>query len=197
MDTGEGAAGSPAGAGGVGDAEESKDVWEPLSEDVRRTLELLFDGDSDEQRGFRAQIPHTVMQKSDCKCPCVFLSVNTDAVARVPMEKNVSGVAGASLINAEGGYDGEATVLAGAGVMFVDLQFCDWEDRGPEPLRLWEWLGPRHSMADPVDPSAAGTPQAPPQCADAPAAGPLGPGRGMSPSRPRRWPWWGPRRPGA
>ncbi|CAM5531117.1 hypothetical protein SAVIM338S_04117 [Streptomyces avidinii] len=180
MDTGEGAAGSPAGAGGV---VEGEDAWEPLSEDVRRTLELLFDGDSDEQRGFRAQIPHALMAKSDCRCPCVYLRVDTDAVARVPMERKVDGVAGASLINAEGGYDGEATVLAGSGVMF-DLQFCDWEDRGPEPLRLWEWLGPRHSMAHPADP---------------PETGPDGRGRGRPGRRafrPWRWPWRGLRRPG-
>lgn len=165
-------------------------VWEPLSEDVRRTLELLFDGDSDAQRGFRAQIPYTSMTDSGCSCPCVFLSVDTEAVARVPMEQNVESVAGASLFGAEGGYDGEVTVLAGAGVMF-DLQFCDWEDRGPGPLRLWEWLGPRHSMARAADPSAGGTPQEPPRCADAPtAAGPPAPFRRL------RWPWRGLRRPG-
>ncbi|MBT2446673.1 hypothetical protein J7F03_06185 [Streptomyces sp. ISL-43] len=137
------AVGEDAAAGAAGDGDE--DVWEPLSEEVRRVLELLFDGDSEAQRGFRAQIPHTRMNKSDCPCPCVYLSVDGDAVAAVPMEQSVDSVAGASLFNAEGGYDGEVTVLAGRGVMF-DLQFCDWEDRGPAPLRLWEWLGPRHSM---------------------------------------------------
>ncbi|MGW6687509.1 hypothetical protein [Streptomyces sp. NPDC054961] len=175
MDAGEGAGGPSAASDGA-----ARDVWEPLSEDVRRTLELLFDGDSDAQRGFRAQIPHTTMLKSDCSCPCVFLSVDTDAVARVPMEQNVDSVAGASLVNAQGGYDGEVTVLAGRGAMF-DLQFCDWEDRGPAPLRLWEWLGPRHPMAGP----------------DTPEAGPPGPGLRMRGLRPWRWPWRGPRRPGA
>ncbi|AWZ05761.1 MULTISPECIES: hypothetical protein [unclassified Streptomyces] len=169
MGTGEGAAGEPA----AQDA--ADDGWGPLSEDVRRTLELLFDGDSDQERGFRAQIPHTSMVKSDCSCPCVFLRVDTDAVARVPMELTVDGVAGASLFNAEGGYDGEVTVLAGRGVMF-DLQFCDWEDQGPGPLRLWEWLGPRHPTTSAEEPAAV------------PAAGP---------ARRWRWPWRGLRRPGA
>nr|WSX50562.1 hypothetical protein OG409_17360 [Streptomyces sp. NBC_00974] len=166
--------GGTAGAGG--DADAAQDAWGPLSEDVRRTLELLFDGDSVEELGFRAQIPHTTMVKSDCPCPCVFLSVDTDAVARVPMAETVDGAAGASLFDAEGGYDGEVTVLAGNGVM-VDLQFCDWEDLGPAPLRLWEWLGPRHVMGPPVDMTEAGPPAAP--------------------VRRRRWPWRGPRRPGA
>ncbi|MCX5146298.1 hypothetical protein OHB36_05760 [Streptomyces sp. NBC_00320] len=121
------------------------DGWEPLSEDIRRTLELLFDGDSDAHRGFRAQIPQAVMKTDCCSCPCVLLSVDTDAVAAVPMEKGRDSVAGASLFNAQGGYDGEATVLAGGGFL-DDLQFCDWEGQGPEPLRLWEWLGPRHAM---------------------------------------------------
>ncbi|MFB7057360.1 hypothetical protein ACFCXT_30120 [Streptomyces vinaceus] len=134
------------GAGAGHEAEgEAAGGWEPLSEDVRRTLEVLFDGDSDAQRGFRAQIPHAEMMTDCCSCPCVLLSVDADAVSAVPMEKGTDAVAGAPLVNAQGGYDGEATVLASGGFL-VDLQFCDWEDRGPEPLRLWEWLGPRHAM---------------------------------------------------
>ncbi|MFE5534138.1 hypothetical protein [Streptomyces sp. NPDC056492] len=144
---GTGAAGGGAGQEVAGEAAEAgaTDGWEPLSEDVRRTLEVLFDGDSDAQRGFRAQIPHTEMRTDCCSCPCVLLSVDADGAAAVPMETAVDSVAGASLINARGGYDGEATVLASGGFL-IDLQFCDWEDRGPEPLRLWEWLGPRHDM---------------------------------------------------
>ncbi|MFB6614171.1 hypothetical protein ACIGFK_10790 [Streptomyces sp. NPDC085524] len=125
------------------------DGWVPLSEDVRRTLELLLEGDSDADRGFRAQIPHAVMHPGECSCPCVFLSVDVDAVSAAPMEQPVDSVAGAALINAEGGYDGEATLLANSGFL-VDLQFCDWEERGPGPLRLWEWLGPRHVMGPPI-----------------------------------------------
>ncbi|WP_405701523.1 hypothetical protein [Streptomyces sp. NBC_00069] len=142
MPTGEDTAGAAAGNEAPGAAD---DGWEPLSEDIRRTLELLFDGDSDAHRGFRAQIPQAVMKTDCCSCPCVLLSVDTDAVAAVPMEKGRDSVAGASLFNAQGGYDGEATVLAGGGFL-DDLQFCAWEGQGPEPLRLWEWLGPRHAM---------------------------------------------------
>ncbi|MFE2548464.1 hypothetical protein ACFXGI_07935 [Streptomyces sp. NPDC059355] len=141
-------AGAAAAAGGAGQEAggEAADGWKPLSEDVRRTLEVLFDGDSDARRGFRAQIPYTVMRTDCCSCPCVLLSVDAEGVAAVPMEKATGSVAGAPLVNARGGYDGEATVLASGGFL-VDLQFCDWEDRGPEPLRLWEWLGPRHDVA--------------------------------------------------
>lgn len=92
-----------------------------------------------------AQIPYAEMTRGNCPCPCVFLSVDTDAVAAVPLEKQVAAVAGASLFTAEGDYAGEATLLAAGGAL-ADLQFCDWEDRGPGSLRLWEWLGPRHPM---------------------------------------------------
>ncbi|MFD0270722.1 hypothetical protein ACFVGY_29775 [Streptomyces sp. NPDC127106] len=119
------------------------DGWEPLSEDVRRTLELLLDGDSDVHRGLRAQVPHAQMHTGGCPCPCVYLRVDPDAVAAVPMDKRMAAVSGASLFDAGGGYDGEATLFALDGFL-VDLQFCDWEDQGPGPRRLWEWLGPRH-----------------------------------------------------
>ncbi|QES55915.1 hypothetical protein DEJ51_18515 [Streptomyces venezuelae] len=114
--------------------------WEPLSEDVRRTLELLLAGDSDDERRFRAQIPYTVMRASDCACPCVYLDVDTDAVAAVPTEKRTAVVAGASLCDADGGYDGSVSLFAVDGAL-ADLQFCDWEDEGPGGRRLWEWLG--------------------------------------------------------
>ncbi|MFI5860851.1 hypothetical protein [Streptomyces sp. NPDC051546] len=127
-------------------------VWEPLSEEIRRSLEFLFDGDSAEARGFRAQIPHTLMRTDTCRCPCAQLRVDTDAVAAVPMERGMGAVAGASLVNARGGYDGEATVLAAGGYL-LDLQFCDWEDQGPEPLRLWEWLGYRSWKGAPAAPA--------------------------------------------
>ncbi|MEU7724101.1 hypothetical protein AB0B78_02425 [Streptomyces sp. NPDC040724] len=120
------------------------DGWEPLSEDVRRTLELLLAGESDAERRFRAQIPHTVMHASDCACPCVYLRVDTDAVPAVPTEKRTAVVAGASLCDADGGYDGTVTLFASDGAL-ADLQFCDWEDKGPGGRRLWEWLGHVHS----------------------------------------------------
>ncbi|MFK0257603.1 hypothetical protein [Streptomyces sp. NPDC090445] len=119
------------------------DGWEPLSEDVRRTLELLLDGDSDVHRGLRAQIPHAEMRGSGCACPCVYLRVDTGAVAAVPLEETMDAVAGAPLFDAGGGYDGEAMLLASGGLL-ADLQFCDWEGRGPGDRGLWEWLGPRH-----------------------------------------------------
>ncbi|MEU2393343.1 hypothetical protein [Streptomyces sp. NPDC007369] len=119
------------------------EVWEPLSEDVRRTLELLLDGDSDVHRGLRAQIPYAQMRDGGCACPCVYLRVDPGAVAAVPVEKALSVVAGASLLDAEGGHQGEAMLFAFRGLL-ADLQFCDWEDRGPGPRRLWEWLGHRY-----------------------------------------------------
>ncbi|GAA2634661.1 MULTISPECIES: hypothetical protein [Streptomyces] len=116
------------------------DGWEPLDEDVRRTLQLLLAGDSDDERRFRAQIPHTVMRASDCACPCVYLSVDTDAVPAVATERRTAVVAGAALCDADGGYDGEVSLFAVDGAL-ADLQFCDWEDKGPGGRRLWEWLG--------------------------------------------------------
>ncbi|MCX5177838.1 hypothetical protein [Streptomyces virginiae] len=122
-----------------------RDGWEPLSEDVRRTLELLLAGEPDGRRGFRDQIPHTRMHASDCACPCVYLRVDTDAVPAVPMEKRMAVVAGASLCDADGGYDGEVSLFAIDGAL-ADLQFCDWEDNGPGGRGLWEWLGHVHPM---------------------------------------------------
>ncbi len=113
--------------------------WEPLSEDVRRTLELLLAGESETVRGFRGQIPYTAMRASDCACPCVYLRVDTQAVAAVPTEKRTAVVAGASLCGADGGHDGEVSLFAVDGAL-ADLQFCDWEDKGPGGRRLWEWI---------------------------------------------------------
>ncbi|WP_405980076.1 hypothetical protein [Streptomyces sp. NBC_00158] len=117
-------------------------VWEPLSEDVRRTLELLLEGASDVHRALRAQIPHAEMSDSGCSCPCVYLRVDADAdaVPAAPTGRSFGPVAGASLLGPDGGYDGEATLFAFEGAL-ADLQFCDWEDRGPGPRPLWEWLG--------------------------------------------------------
>ncbi|MFB6820379.1 hypothetical protein ACFCXA_02155 [Streptomyces virginiae] len=122
-----------------------RDGWEPLSEDVRRTLELLLAGEPDVERRFRDQIPHTRMRASDCACPCVYLHVDTEAVAAVPMDKRMAVVAGASLCDADGGYDGEVSLFAIDGAL-ADLQFCDWEDKGPGGRRLWEWLGHVHPL---------------------------------------------------
>ncbi|MFF1779727.1 hypothetical protein [Streptomyces virginiae] len=122
-----------------------RDGWEPLSEDVRRTLELLLAGEPDVERRFRDQIPHTRMRASDCACPCVYLRVDTGAVAAVPMDKRMAVVAGASLCDADGGYDGEVSLFAIDGAL-ADLQFCDWEDKGPGGRRLWGWLGHVHPL---------------------------------------------------
>ncbi|WP_053701078.1 hypothetical protein [Streptomyces sp. WM6368] len=119
------------------------DDWAPLSEDVRRTLELLLAGESEAARGFRRQIPHTVMHACDCACPCVYLRVDTKAVAAVPTDTRTAVVAGGSLCDAGGGYDGEVSLFAVDGAL-ADLQFCDWEDKGPGGRRLWEWIGHVH-----------------------------------------------------
>ncbi|MFF4365601.1 hypothetical protein [Streptomyces sp. NPDC001594] len=120
--------------------------WQPLGEDVRRTLELLLDGPSDLHRGLRAQIPYAEMRDSGCSCPCVYLRVAAQAPrARqaAPAARGLGPVASAPLLDADGGYDGEATLFAHDGVL-EDLQFCDWEGHGPGPRPLWEWLGPRY-----------------------------------------------------
>ncbi|GAA0323853.1 hypothetical protein GCM10010302_73760 [Streptomyces polychromogenes] len=117
-------------------------VWQPLSEDVRRTLELLLDGPSDVHRALRTQIPCAEMRDSGCSCPCVYLRVVTEALEAAPTGPGLGPVASAPLLAADGGYDGEATLFAYDGVL-EDLQFCDWEDHGPGPRPLWEWLGPR------------------------------------------------------
>ncbi|MFF4328277.1 hypothetical protein ACFYZT_17375 [Streptomyces sp. NPDC001591] len=119
-------------------------VWEPLSEGVRRTLELLLDGPSELHRGLRAQIPYAEMRDSDCSCPCVYLRVATEALADAPTGSGLRPVASAPLLAVDGSYDGEATLFAYDGVL-EDLQFCDWEDHGPGPRPLWEWLGPRYA----------------------------------------------------
>ncbi|MEV7559503.1 hypothetical protein [Streptomyces sp. NPDC089795] len=121
------------------------DGWEPLSEDVRRTLELLLAEEPDAGRHFGEQIPHTRMHASDCACPCVYLRVDTDTVPAVPMEKRMDVVAAASLTDADGGYDGEVNLFAIDGAL-ADLQFCDWEGKGPGGRRLWEWLGHVHPL---------------------------------------------------
>ncbi|MFJ8166051.1 hypothetical protein ACIRBY_34745 [Streptomyces sp. NPDC096136] len=121
--------------------------WEPLSEGVRRTLEVLLDGPSEAHRRLRAQIPYAEMRDSGCSCPCVYLRVAAEALEALeaaPTGRGTGPVAGAPLLAADGGYDGEATLFAHDGVL-EDLQFCDWEDHGPGPRPLWEWLGPRHS----------------------------------------------------
>ncbi|MFI8343024.1 hypothetical protein ACIF8W_23600 [Streptomyces sp. NPDC085639] len=117
--------------------------WAPLSEDVRRTLERLLAGESEAARGLRRQIPHTAMRASGCACPCVYLRVDTEAVAAVPTDTRTAVVAGGSLCDADGGYDGEVSLFAVDGAL-ADLQFCDWEDKGPGGRRLWEWIGHVH-----------------------------------------------------
>ncbi|MEV7519527.1 hypothetical protein [Streptomyces sp. NPDC091371] len=114
------------------------DGWEPLSEDVGRCLELLLAGDTDARRGYRAQIPYAEMNHAECSCPCVYLRVDADAVAAVPVADSPV-VAGGSLTTAEDVYVGDTTLFAHGGFL-AELQFCHWEDLGPLEPPVWERL---------------------------------------------------------
>ncbi|MCX5377605.1 hypothetical protein [Streptomyces sp. NBC_00091] len=114
------------------------DGWEPLSEDARRCLEVLLAGDTDTHRGYRAQIPYALMHHGTCSCPCVYLRVDAQAVAAVPVERSPV-VASGSLTTAEDVYVGDATLFAYDGYL-ADLQFCHWEDLGPLYRPVWPQL---------------------------------------------------------
>ncbi|MFD9333606.1 hypothetical protein ACFWBF_04205 [Streptomyces sp. NPDC060028] len=116
-------------------------AWEPLSEDVRRCLEALLAGDA--RRGYREQLPFTLMNHGACSCPCVYLRVDADAVAPAPVAGGQGPVvADGALVTAEDVYVGEAMLFAYDGFL-ADLQFCHWEDLGPLEPPLWERLSAR------------------------------------------------------
>ncbi|WP_329383530.1 hypothetical protein OG625_21540 [Streptomyces sp. NBC_01351] len=117
-------------------ADDAEQVWEPLSEDVRRTLELILSEDTPVVRAYRAQIPHTMMTGScTCGCPSTYLRVDQDAVpAASPGQGPI--VAAESLWSAEGDWVGEALVFANG--YLHDLEVCHMPDLGPLDLPLWQ-----------------------------------------------------------
>ncbi|MGE7391345.1 hypothetical protein ACQKM2_38345 [Streptomyces sp. NPDC004126] len=120
-------------------------VWEPLSEDVRRTLEILLDGDGEtgEYPVYRSQIPYAVMKAGcTCGCPSQYLRVEPGAAAAARAEPGASPiVASRGVLSPDGEYVGEAMLFADEG-RIVSLEVCHWEDLGPLPPPLWQRLGP-------------------------------------------------------
>ncbi|AZM89751.1 hypothetical protein [Streptomyces sp. W1SF4] len=115
--------------------------WEPLSEDVRRTLEILLDGEAGDAPGYRAQIPHTRMKAGcTCGCPSQYLLVGPGGVPAAGAEPAPI-VASRCLRSPDGGYVGEALLFADEGLM-VSLEVCHWEDLGPLVPPLWQRLDP-------------------------------------------------------
>ncbi|WP_331766192.1 hypothetical protein [Embleya sp. NBC_00896] len=113
--------------------------WGPLSDDVRRTLELLLAGDTDADRGYRPQIPHTRMKSGcTCGCPSVDLRVDRDTVAAGPVAG--SPIVADGIIRHDGGeFIGEALVFAFGGYL-TTLEVCVWDDVGVLEPPLWERL---------------------------------------------------------
>ncbi|MEU9715690.1 hypothetical protein [Streptomyces sp. NPDC047976] len=118
-------------------------VWEPLSEDVRRTLEVLLAGESGQDPVYRAQIPHALMKPGCmCGCPSQDLRVGPRGVSAARAESGASPiVASRPLRSPEGACVGEALLFAAEGLM-VSLEVCHWEALGPLDQPLWQQLGP-------------------------------------------------------
>lgn len=111
-------------------------VWEPLSEDVRRTLELILSGDAPVVRAYRAQIPFARMTVGcTCGCPSTYLRVDEEAVAAAPRHDGPV-VASRSVESVAGDWIGEALVF-GNGYLH-DLEVAHMPDLGPLDLPLWE-----------------------------------------------------------
>ncbi|MER5356552.1 hypothetical protein ABT093_40310 [Kitasatospora sp. NPDC002551] len=122
------------------DQERAPKVWGPLSEDVRRTLELLLAGDTDVDRAYRAQLPHVWMKPGcTCGCPTVDLRVDRDTVAAGPVVERSPVIADGSIRGADGQYIGEAMIFAFGGYLST-LEVCVWEGLGVLELPLCERL---------------------------------------------------------
>ncbi|GLV86153.1 hypothetical protein Slala03_58420 [Streptomyces lavendulae subsp. lavendulae] len=115
--------------------------WEPLSEDVRRCLELLLPQADGFLGGYRAQVPYARMHRGECSCPCVYLSVDAERVGPAARPADGRPVASGSLTDAQESYLGEAMLFVHDGFL-ADLQFCVWEDLGALEPPLWERLTP-------------------------------------------------------
>ncbi|MFJ8622186.1 hypothetical protein ACIRD3_05005 [Kitasatospora sp. NPDC093550] len=115
-------------------------MWGPLSEDVRRSLELLLAGDTEVDRAYRAQIPHARMKPGcTCGCPTVDLRVDQDAVAPGPVVERSPVIADGTIQGSDGQYIGQAMVFASGGFLST-LEVCVWEDLGALEPPLCERL---------------------------------------------------------
>lgn len=112
-------------------------VWEPLSDDVRRSLELILCEDTPVVRAYRAQIPHTRMTVGcTCGCPSTYLLVDQEAAQAAPPGQDSPVVASKSVQSAAGDWIGEALVF-GDGYLH-DLEVGFFPDLGPLDLPLWQ-----------------------------------------------------------
>ncbi|MFD7560946.1 MULTISPECIES: hypothetical protein [unclassified Streptomyces] len=122
---------------GAGAGADDEPVWEPLGEDVRRTLELILGEDTPVVRAYRAQIPHTRMTVGcTCGCPSTYLLVDREAVPAAPATPGAPVVASRSVLSAAGDWIGEALVF-GDGYLH-DLEVSHFPDLGPLDLPLWQ-----------------------------------------------------------
>ncbi|MFF5702022.1 hypothetical protein ACFY7H_05925 [Streptomyces sp. NPDC012794] len=117
-------------------------VWEPLSEDVRRTLEILLAGEAGENPAYRAQIPYALMTAGcTCGCPSQDLWVEPGDVVAARVQPGASPIVASRCVQSpEGEYIGEAMLFAHEG-RIVSLEVCHWEDLGPLVPPLWRRLG--------------------------------------------------------
>lgn len=115
-------------------------MWGPLSEDVRRTLELLLAGDTEVDRAYRAQISQ-VRMKPGCTCGCLTVDLRVDqgTVAAGPVVERSPVIADGSIQSIDGEYIGEAMIFAFGGYLST-LEVCVWDDLGVLELPLWERL---------------------------------------------------------
>ncbi|MEU6864863.1 hypothetical protein ABZ924_16515 [Streptomyces sp. NPDC046876] len=131
---------APGGASGQAAAEP---VWEPLSEDVRRTLELVLREDTEAHRAYRAQLPYTRMAPG-CTCPCGSVYLEVDEGAAPPAVPGEDGpVVASRLVRAPSGrLLGEALVFAWGGEYLTELELALWEDANLLGRPLWQQLLP-------------------------------------------------------
>ncbi|MFD0358088.1 hypothetical protein ACFVHW_30795 [Streptomyces sp. NPDC127110] len=119
-------------------------VWEPLSEDVRRTLEILLEGEGEtgEYPVYRAQIPYALMTAGcTCGCPSQYLRVRPGDAAAARVAPGASPIVASRYVESpDGAYVGEALLFAHEG-RIDSLEVCHWEDLGPLPPPLWQRLG--------------------------------------------------------
>ncbi|MEW2412675.1 hypothetical protein AB0953_02955 [Streptomyces sp. NPDC046866] len=118
-------------------------VWAPLSEDVRRTLELVLREDTEAHRAYRAQLPHTRMAPG-CTCPCGSVYLKVDEGAAPPAPPGGDGpVVASRLVRAPSGrLLGEALVFAWGGGYLSELELALWEDANLLERPLWQQLVP-------------------------------------------------------
>ncbi|MCB5182228.1 hypothetical protein [Streptomyces antimicrobicus] len=117
-------------------------AWEPLSQDVARTLALVLSEDTAAHRAYRAQLPHTQMAPG-CTCPCGSVHLRVDEEAAAPAPPADRPVVASRLVRAPSGlYLGEALVFAWGGGYLDELELALWEDPALLERPLWQQLVP-------------------------------------------------------